>query len=319
VLVYGDVPSPLLGPDQVRIEVALAGVNFGDLVLRSGRDFDRPRPYIPGTEVAGIVSEVGASVRELALGTRVAAPLFAAARLDGGYASEVVFDASRVVPLADDVRFETAVALQVQGISAWLLFEHVPVRGRSVLVHAAAGGAGSVLVQLAKHLGASHVIATASTSAKRAVARELGADVAIDYGDPMWPAHVLDATSGHGADLIIDSVGGVIRERSFDALATGGTLVLYGYTAEADRGPGESLAPAVLRTMLFKRQTITGWLWNDFGDPRLATRTMLRLFDLVRTGVLRVLEAETYPLARAADAHRALATRATIGKVFLAP
>jgi NADPH2:quinone reductase len=171
VLSCEDVPAPVIGPREARIRVELAGVNFGDVVLRSGHAFDIPRPYVPGCEVAGVVEAIGTEVSGIAVGARVAAPLFTTGRLHGGYASEVVFDAARLVPLPDDLPYEAAIALQVQGISAWRVFDCAPIVDRTVLVHAGAGGSGSLMVQLARTRGASRVLATASSEEKRSRAR----------------------------------------------------------------------------------------------------------------------------------------------------
>lgn len=319
VLCYGDAPRPEVGPREARIRVALAGVNYGDLVLRAGHAFEMPRPYVPGCEATGVVEALGADVRDLAIGARVAAPLFTTGRLHGGYASEVAFDADRLVPVPDDISDESAIALQVQGTSAWLVFDHAPVEGRTVLVHAGAGGSGSLMVQLARIRGATRVLATASTEAKRAVVRALGADAAIDYTDPAWPAHVRAATDGRGADVIIDSVGGQVRAQSLTALAANGTLVLFGYAAEVASNTSAGLDPAALRSLFFNGQTITSSMRTRFDAPTFATGVMHRLFALVRRGALRILPGTTFPLDRAADAHRALAGRTLTGKVFLAP
>ncbi|MCW5831634.1 MAG: zinc-binding dehydrogenase, partial [Labilithrix sp.] len=314
-----EAPAPPLGPKEARIRVELAGVNYGDVVLRSGKAFDAPRPYVPGTEAAGVVTEIGAEVHDVAVGASVAAPLFTTGRLHGGYASEVVFDAERLVPLPDDISWEAAIALQVQGISAWLMFDHVAVRDRSALVHAGAGGVGSLLLQIARLRGANRVLATASTPDKRALVRELGADDAIDYTDGAWPEQVLAATDGRGADVIVDSVGGVVRKRSFEALAVGGTLVLLGYSAEASDGVSEGIDAATLHALFFKRQSVRGFMWTSFEDPKLATRTMLALFEEVRRNTLRVVSGGTFALDLAGDAHRALEARATTGKITLRP
>lgn len=323
VLTYQDAPSPPLGPKEARVRVELSGVSFGDTILRAGKASALRLPYVPGTEVAGVVTEIGPNVRDVAVGMRVAAPLFTAGRLCGGYASEVVFEAERLVPLPNDTSFEAAVALQVQGLSAQLLLDHMNVNAQSVLVHAGAGGVGSLLIQLAKVRGARRVLATASTPEKRALTLELGADVAIDYTQDVWPEQVLAATGGLGADLIIDSVGGTVRKQSFEALATGGTLVLFGYSAEVASGTatgaGDGIDPATLRALIFKRQSLSGFLWTSYEDPKLAPRTMLNLFELARRGALRIVSGGTFSLERAADAHRALEARATMGKVFLRP
>lgn len=319
VLSYEDAPSPPVAPNEARVRVELAGVNYGDVVLRSGNAFDIPRPYIPGIEAVGVVEAVGVDVRDVAVGARVAVPLFTTGRLHGGYASEVVFDAERLIPLPDDISNEQAIALQLQGISAWLVFDHAPVHERTVLIHAGAGGSGSLMVQLARARGAKRVLATASTKEKRQLVRNLGADDAIDYTEPTWPKHVLEATDGQGANVIIDSVGGVVRKQSFEALATGGTLVMFGYSSEAAENVSEGIDAATLRGVLFKGQTVTSCMRSHFGEPSFVSGIMQRLFAEVQRGALRVLPGVTFPLAQAADAHRALVSRAVSGKVFLAP
>lgn len=319
VLRYEDAPSSPVGPHEARVRVALAGVNYGDVVLRSGNAFDIERPYVPGIEAAGVVEAVGADVRGVEIGARVAAPLFTTGRLHGGYASEVVFDADRLVPLPNDITNEQAIALQLQGLSAWLVFDHAQVAGRTVLIHAGAGGSGSLMVQLARARGAQRVLATASTEAKRQIVRDLGADDAIDYTVATWPERVLAATDGRGADVIIDSVGGLVRKQSFEALATGGTLVMFGYSSEAAENVSEGIEAATLRGLFFKGQTVTSCLRTHFGEPSFTRSIMERLFVEVRRGALRVLPGATFPLERADDAHRALVSRAVAGKVFLAP
>ncbi|APR76459.1 Quinone oxidoreductase [Minicystis rosea] len=319
VLSYDDAPSPQLGPDEARVRVELSGVNYGDVVLRSGKAFDVPRPYVPGIEAAGVVEEVGADVHDVAVGMRVAVPLFTTGRLHGGYASEVVFDADRLVPLPDGISYEAAIALQLQGISAWLVFDHASVQGRTVLIHAGAGGSGSLMVQLARARGATRILATASTEEKRDLVRRLGADTVIDYTEATWPERVLADTDGRGVDVIIDSVGGRIRKQSFEALATGGALVLFGYSSEVVEDIGDGIDATTLRGIFFKGQTVTSCLRTHFGEPSFARTIMARLFEQVQRGSLRLLPGATFPLDRAADAHRALVSRAVAGKVFLAP
>jgi NADPH:quinone reductase len=321
VLTSTDVPTPAPGPGEALVRVHRAGVNFGDTVIRAGLvPLELQFPFVPGVEAAGVVEAIGVDVKSVAVGQRVAAPLFTSGRLDGGYAEAVAFDAQRLVPIPDDIGYEEAIALQLQGISAWRLLEHPSPEGRTVLVHASAGGTGSLLVQLAKLRGAARVLATASTQDKRHLAHDLGADDVFDYSQSSWTEKVLDATKGGGVDVIYDSVGGRIRNESFDVLASRGTLVIFGASSEANTArPSEGLDGSILQRLMFKRQSITGFLEPRFDDVALAGQTMSKLFDLVRRGVLRVIRGPVFRLEQAADAHRTLVSRDSVGKIFLSP
>jgi NADPH2:quinone reductase len=323
VLAPRDVPAPLPGPDEVRIRVAAAGVNFGDTVVRAGgAPVAIDLPLVPGSEVAGTVEALGAGVKRPELGTRVLAPLFLAGRLGGGYAELATMDAGLLVSLPDDIGFDQAVALSMQGLTAWLLMRQFPVAGRRVLVTAAAGGVGSLVVQLARLGGAATVAAAAGTPEKLDHTLALGADVAVNYDRADWADAVRATTDGHGPDIVFETVGGAIREASFDVLAPTGTMVIYGGSSGGGFA-SDAIAPDRIGALINRNQSVAGFsMWPLLGD-RAAVRSLLdacydELFALVREGRL-VVTASSRPLAEAADSHRALQARRTIGKTVLMP
>ncbi len=188
VLEVVDLPAPVPQPGEVLIRVRAAGINFFEVLMRADRYAVTPQlPVFPGVEVAGVVEAVGQGVDAALLGSRVAAPLFASHRPHSGYAEQVTISADLAVPLPDGVSFEEATALMVQGLTALHLLRQSPPRAKSVLVPAAAGGVGSLLVQLAKSKGAAKVIAAASDKAKLDLALSLGVDAAVDYTQSDWP------------------------------------------------------------------------------------------------------------------------------------
>jgi NADPH2:quinone reductase len=220
-----------------------------------------------------------------------------------------------VVPLPDAVSFEIATALMIQGLTALYLPKQVSPAGKTVLINAAAGGVGSLLVQLAKRSGAKTLIAAASSQEKLAFARSLGADVGVDYTKPDWVDAVRAATGGVGPDIIYESVGGDITMQSLTALAPGGELVIYG----ALNIQRFALGVPELVNLIFKNQSLTG-----FALPTLLTAEGLKtglseLYPLAASGELKVTIGGTYPLERAAEAHRALEGRGTTGKLVLVP
>ncbi|WP_203758198.1 quinone oxidoreductase family protein [Cellulomonas chitinilytica] len=314
VLQATDVPDPRPGPGEVLVRVAAAGVNFIDTYKRSGI-YAMPFPHVVGAEGGGEVVAVGADVTTLAVGDRVAW-----ASAPGSYAELVVVreDAALVVPA--DVSDEVAAALPLQGLTAhYLVASTFPVAaGQDVLLHAAAGGVGLLLTQLAAQRGA-RVIATVGTDEKERIARAAGAAEIIRYRElddltTELPARVRDLTAGRGVDVAYDSVGKDTFDASLASVARRGMLVLFG----ASSGPVPPVDPQRLNaagSVFLTRPTL--------GDY-IATRDELtwrstELFDAVRAGTLDVRVGATYPLADAADAHRALEGRATTGKVLLLP
>lgn len=316
VLELSEIPSPVPGPGQIAVKVGAAGINFADTLMRENR-YAMPMslPTILGSEVAGVVSGLGEGVSDLALGTRVAAPLFAAGVYAGGYADEVVIDARYVVPLPDDLSFDTAVALMVQGLTALYLTRQSPPAGKRILINAAAGGVGSLLVQLARRAGASQILATASTEAKRAFVCRLGADVAIDYLQDGWAEVARDATGGDGIDVIYESVGGDICMASLSTLASLGQMVIFG----AQNASGLNLDTAKVGKLIFGNQSVLGFALVPLLSPERIHADMTELFELVLAGDIKVEIGGRFPLHEAAEAHRALAGRGTIGKLILVP
>ena len=318
VLEYIDVPKPVPGPMEVLIEVHAAGVNYVDVRERQGV-YQRPEthvgsdkglPRISGLQVAGIIADVGPQVDGTLIGKKAVALL-----RSGGYAQFAIapVDMTIIVPTLADV-FKLA-AIPTQGLTAWLML-HASTQlhaGESVLIHGAAGGVGSLAVQLAKTIGAGLIVASAATDEKRQFVRSAGADIAIDYSIPDWPKLVLEATKGRGVDVILESIGGTIFEENFECLATFGRYIIFGST----RGPGKPFEP---RRLMEKSQTMTGiYLPVYYSRPELIRKGLQELVDLALANKLAAKLAAVLPLSRAADAHGMLEQRLTIGAVVLDP
>jgi NADPH2:quinone reductase len=312
VLTVEDVADPVPGPGQVLVKVAAAGVNFADLMRRSGYYVEPTQlPYVPGMEAAGTVEAVGEDVTGIQPGTVV----LAITAGGGGYAQYVLATPEQIVPLPHGVGPAESTALVVQGLTAHLILtQTAPIRGGEVvLVHAAAGGVGSLAVQVAKQLGARMVIATAGSASKLELARSLGADVAIDYTRDDWTAALLAATGGRKADIVLEMVGGDVFRRSFEVLAPFGRIVTYG----ASSGQPTTLEPIQL---LGPNQTVSGfYLGGFFGRGTLIPDALASLFGGVASGRLKVADVTRFPLTAAADAHRSIQSRGTTGKVVLEP
>lgn len=310
VLQLVEIPTPAPPPGQVLIRVEAAGVNFVDLYQRSGA-YRMATPFTPGQEAAGTVAALGAGVRGLAVGDRVAC-------YSGGlaaYAEYVVAPADQVVALPAAVTTAQAAAVLLQGMTAhYLTCTTYPLSpGDSCLVHAAAGGTGLLLCQLAKRRGA-RVIGTVSTAEKAALAREAGADEVIRYTEVDFAAEVKRLTGDRGVQVVYDSVGKTTFAAGLGCVAPRGMMVLFGQSS----GPVEPLDPQVLNqrgSLFLTRPTLAHYV---------ATRAELEqrtsdLFRWMRDGSLKVKIDREYPLARADQAHTALASRGTTGKVLLVP
>ncbi len=308
VLATADYPTPSPGATEALVRVEAAGVNYIDVYHRAG--VYRLAPPLPmGLEGAGTIERVGDGVRELRPGQRVAW-----AWVPGSYATHVAAPADKLVPVPDGVPTDVAAALLLQGMTAHYLTQTiVPLRtGLVVLLHAAAGGVGLLLLQLAKRAGA-RVIGTVSSAAKAALAKAAGIDHVIDYTTSDFIAEVKRLTGGRGVDVVYDSVGQATFDGSLDCLAPRGYLVFFGQSSGA--------VPPVDPARLAKGST---FLTRPSLSHYTATRSELlgrsrHLFDLVGAGHLQVRIDRTFPLAEAADAHRALTGRATAGKVLLIP
>jgi NADPH:quinone reductase len=315
VLETVQLPTPAPGAGQLLVRVGASGVNLADALTRMDRyAVTPPLPAVLGAEAAGVVEALGAGVDGFAIGQRVATPLFANNSL-GAYAEFVVIDANLAVPLPDAISFEQAAALMIQGITALTLTRQAPPKGKTVLVNAAAGGVGSLLVQLAKQAGARMVIAGASTPNKLDFVRALGADGGVNYTSPGWAEELRRITDGNGPDIIYESVGGEVTAASLGALAPQGQIVIYG----ALNIQSFQLGVPELLGLIFKNQSLTGFAFAPLLTPVMLRSALTELFDLVTKGDLVVTIGGRYPLAEASKAHSALEGRGTTGKLILTP
>jgi NADPH:quinone reductase len=309
-------PTPAPGSDEVLVRVRAIGVNFAETLMRENRYAVTPDlPAVPGTEVAGIVERLGDKVEGLSVGTRVAVPLFATGAVTGGYSDHVVVNAALAVPLPETISFETATALMIQGLTALYLVRHIPPKDKVVLINAAAGGVGSLLVQLAKRAGARSVIAAASSRAKLDLAASLGADHRVDYTKAGWDDAVRAASGGAGPDLIYESVGGDVTKTCLNVLGPKGEIVIYGALNIQSFGLG---IPELIN-LIFKNQSLTGFALPTLLDGEGLRSGLATLFELAASGALKVQIGGTFALKDAASAHRAMEARATTGKVVLVP
>ena len=306
VLVPAEAPTPEPGPGEVRLDVEAAGVNFVETYQRAGR-YRVPLPFVPGDEAAGTVSAVGPGVEGVGLGDRVVS-----LNVRGSYAERAVVAADRLVPVPPEVSLETAAASFLQGLTAhYLLFDTYPVKpGDTVLVHAAAGGMGLLLTQVATRLGA-RVIGTASTPDKATLARKAGAVEVVPYADAARA--VAELTGGEGVPAVYDGVGRDTFDTSLSVLRRRGLLVLYG----AASGPVPPFDPMRLQhagSVFLTRPT----LGDHVVTPTELRRRAADLFGWLADGVA-VRVHERYPLAEAARAHADLEARRTTGKLLLVP
>jgi NADPH2:quinone reductase len=302
-----DVPTPTPGPQQALVRIAASGVNFIDVYFRTGL-YKADFPLTPGSEAAGTVEAVGAGVTEVAPGDRVA---YAMAR--GSYAEYAVVPAWQLVKIPSHVDFATAAAAMLQGMTAhYLTHSTWPLKsGDTCLVHAAAGGAGGLIVQMAKMLG-SRVFGTVSTEEKAQIARGHGADEIILYTQQDFEAEVKRLTGGRGVDVVYDSVGRTTFDQSLGCLRPRGMLVLFGQSS----GPVPPFDPSILNakgSLFLTRPSLAYYLLSR--DELLwRAGDVLRWID---AGRLKLRIDRTYPLAEAAAAHRALEGRHTSGKLLL--
>lgn len=302
VLVAADVPEPDPGPGRLLVSVDRAGVNYADTHQVENTYLSRTAlPMVPGGEVVGHTPD----------GRRVVAML-----AGGGYAERAVADPVSTFDVPEAVDDVTALAMVVQGLTAWLLLRrsvHLEP-GETVVVHAAAGGVGSIAVQIAKVWGAGRVIATAGSPAKRELALSLGADVAVETDAADMTAALREANDGRRVDVVLDMTGGRVTDQSLAALAPLGRLAFYGM---ASRQPPTPVAPA---SLLAHSTTVAGmWLPHAYRIPGLVPRAMTELFDLVAKGSLRAVAGGEYPLSQARRAHEDLRARRTTGKLVLDP
>jgi NADPH2:quinone reductase len=308
-LVLDEIPAPVPGAGELRLRVEAAGLNFIDTYKRSGL-YPVTLPHTVGQEAAGVVTAVGPGVTDFRLGDRVAS-----AAVVGACADEALAPAAQVVAVPAGVTSAQAAAVMLQGLTAhYLTTDTWPLRpGETALVHAAAGGVGLLLVQLAKRRGA-RVLATVGDDAKAALAREAGADAVCVYAREDFAAAARAFTGGRGVDVVYDGVGRATWEGSLASLRPRGLLASFGNAS----GPVPPVAPLVLSqrgSLFLTRPTLAHYV----ATPAELRARAADLFAWLADGSLRVRIGATFPLAGTADAHRALEARATTGKVLLLP
>ena len=308
VLELADLPVPEPGEGQVLIKVSRAGINFADTHARENTYLaSYELPLVPGAEVAGTIERAADGLEQ---GQRVAALVPV-----GGYAEYAVAPAASTFPLPEGTDDGVALALVLQGLTAWHLYRTAARlgEGESVVVHAAAGGVGTLAVQLAKPFGAGRVIATASSEKKRSLALELGADAAVDTNAEDLTGALREANGGDRVDVVLEMAGGRVFDQSLDALAPFGRLVTYGL---ASREPNEVSNSRLLR----RSQAVVGfWLAHCFSRPEMMGPPLRDLFERAARGELRPVLGETYPLSEVRRAHEELQGRRTSGKLLLDP
>ncbi len=310
VLAVHDVQAPDPGPGQVQVEVVASGVNFIDAYERTGA-YAVETPFVAGSEGAGVVTAVGAGVNDAAVGDRVA---WAMVR-GGGYAERVVVPADRVVPVPDTVELETAAAVLLQGMTAQFLCSSTfPVwAGQTALVHAAAGGVGLLLTQMAAARGA-RVVGTTSTPEKARLAQEAGASEVVLYTEQDVVAAVKRLTDGRGVDVVYDGVGRSTFDASLECLAPRGMMVLFG----ASSGPVPPIDPQLLNrkgSLYLTRPSLTHYS----ADREELLGRAADLFDMVGSGSLSVRVGGRYSYDEAGRAHEDLQGRRTTGKLLVVP
>ena len=309
VLKLDEAPKPEVRPGWVLIKNHAIGINFADTLFRQGQYLMRPKlPDTPGLEAAGVVEAVGPGVEHIKVGTRVAAIGIKT------YAEYCVASASQVMPIPDFVSFAEGAAFPIQVLTAYHMLHtsHQTTAGQTVLVHSAAGGVGIVAVQLAKAAGA-RVIGTVSSDSKIGLVKEYGADAVINYATQDFAEEVLKLTNDKGADLILDAVGKPTLEKGLRCLAPFGHLILYGRA-------GGIPDPLNLMTLLQKSLKVSGFvLYTVSAMPDKHREGIEKSFQLMGEGKLKLLIGKTFPLAEAAEAHRHMESRQSVGKLVLVP
>ncbi|MDR3490977.1 MAG: quinone oxidoreductase [Gammaproteobacteria bacterium] len=306
VLQLADIAIPTPGSGEALVRIKAAGINFADIYQREGRR-PTPLPYTPGREGAGIVEAIGEGVTEVKVGDRVAY-----AEGIGSYAEFNLVKSKLLIPLPADMSFEQGAAFPLQGMTAhYLLHDFFRVKPNDkVLVHAAAGGVGLLLVQWLKHLGA-RVIGTVSTEEKAKIAREAGADHIILYTSQDFVEEAKRLTDGKGVDFIFDGVGKTTFTKDLEAIKTRGCIILFGSSS----GPSELLAPNSLQAKSIS--ICSGSLVNHIASREEILQRASDIFAGVREGWLKLRIDHVFTLEQAAEAQRVLEGRKTIGKIVL--
>jgi NADPH:quinone reductase len=308
VLEYTEVMNPVIGPDEILIRMKAVGLNFADIYRRKGNyHLAGKPPYILGYEGAGIVEETGANVQGISVGDRIA---FA----DVPYANAelVAVPVEKAIPLPETISFLDAASVLLQGLTAHYLTKdsYAVKKNDIVLVHAAAGGVGQLLVQIVKLLGGT-AIGLTSSNEKAASAIKAGADKVFLYQDD-WKRQVLEETNGKGVDVVYESVGSTLQD-SFKVTRTGGTVVFYGMA-------GGDPALVDPRMLMDTSKTLTGGdLWNVLTSWEERIARSAELFRWMEAGKIQLSEPRVFALSDGQEAHRYLESRKSMGKILLIP
>jgi NADPH:quinone reductase len=305
-----ETPAPRPSAGQVVVAVEMAGAMYAETIVRSGR-YPLPLPYDPGIEIGGRIVEVGPDVDQSLTGRQVVATTLGNT---GGYAELALAETDNVYPVPDGLPLERAIPVFQAGAVGIGILSAMRVRaGDTVLITAAAGRIGSLLVQLATAAGA-RVVAAASTPEKLAAAREFGADVTVDYSKPDWVNEVREATGGRGADVVLDAIGGTIGEQALRAAVDGcGRIGVYGFASG-------TWIPLDARQIAQRGLSVVGPLGITFAKPRAEQRADAeQALNAAVTGDLLPRIHATYPLEEVCEAHTELEQRRTIGAILLTP
>ncbi|MEH7494624.1 quinone oxidoreductase family protein [Neobacillus niacini] len=311
VLEIVEIERPVPTGREVLVEIKAIGVNYADTARREGQYVVKtPLPFIPGAEIAGVVVAVGERVTTVKPGTRVVTLIES-----GGYSEFALADERSLIPLPEQLDFRNAAALPLQGLSAYHVLKTMGrlEKGETVLVHAAAGGVGTLAVQLAKLFGAGKIIATASSAEKLKLARQMGADVLVNYTESNWVEQVLEATGGKGVDVALEMVGGDVFNKTLKCLATFGRLVVFG----AASGQQSKMYPS---SLMARNQSVIGFfLPQIMRKPELLQPSLVELLTYLGEGKLKLTIGGVFPLEDAVVVHRLLQSRKTTGKLILEP
>ena len=299
VMKYTDLTDPIAGEHEVVLDVTAIGINYSDTHKTENTYlFPQKLPMVPGIEVVGVYD-----------GNR-----YLAIALSGGYAQKVVAHKSTLFPIPDGVTDQQALCALIQGTTAWHLLKTMGnlERGQSVVVHAAAGGVGTIAIQLAKMWGAK-VIAVTSSREKAELVKSLGADMVID-ADNKEIGKLMRQAGGGGVDLVLEMVGGKTFDQSLLALNAFGKLITFGMASRSEP------TPISHRALMYGSKTVSGfWLANCFGKKEMLNDIIEELFQLISDGKLNPVIGSTFPLSKAEDAHRSMLDRKSIGKIVLDP
>lgn len=312
VMVMTDLPDPVPGPKQLVIDVKGASVNFADIKTRKGGyHLGKTPPFVPGIDVTGVVRQVGAAVTSFGVGDRILG--FPA---EGSYGELALVNENLAFTLPERVDFRQAAASPLAGGTVTHMLTQIAgiEKGEHLLVHTAAGGVGTMAIQVARALDVGSVVGSVGSPWKQDTVLEAGATGVVDYSDPDYPKHVKSLTGGEGADVIINTLGGPTLERDLDCLAPFGRLILCGKLS----GEDAKINPSVMHPT---NRRIVGFSFGHYRRfrPELVKNTMELVIKFLENDQLKPIIGKEYPLSEAAEAHRFVESRRSIGKVLITP